>query len=260
MDLTKMTPPQVDELLADLWEREGKQHALAAAVYVRAHYAIGEKARFVGAQGRREWPTSDEHALAECRKLVEAGFEVKPWSSGDPAKVVASYEEIIKELARISDEQQVLGNEFRRRGGWSRFYLVTSSDGHIHDSMSCSTCRPSTRYGWLPKVSGLSAADAVAEYGPLLCSVCFPGAPVEWCVGRPPAAGQCLGGVPDGKTVVRQYRRLYGVCPTCKVKHPVNGDGRVRKHKAKEVEAAEEPQGVGEVKSPWVAVLAGGSR
>ena len=35
--------------------------------------------------------------------------------------------------------------------GWSRFFLVTSSTGHVHSSTSCSTCRPTTTYGWLPE-------------------------------------------------------------------------------------------------------------
>ena len=67
--------------------------------------------------------------------------------------------------------------------GWSRFFLVTNKGGHIHRSLICSTCRPTTRFGWLPELSGLSEADAVDEYGSILCSVCFPDAPVDWTNG-----------------------------------------------------------------------------
>jgi hypothetical protein len=67
--------------------------------------------------------------------------------------------------------------------GWSRFFLVTNNGGHIHRSMNCSTCYPSTGYAWLPELSGLSEADAVAEYGSILCSICYPSAPVEWTNG-----------------------------------------------------------------------------
>jgi hypothetical protein len=67
--------------------------------------------------------------------------------------------------------------------GWSRFYLVTNSNGHVHSSMSCTTCYPTTSYNWLTSLSGQSEAAVVAEYGSQLCTVCFPSAPVEWTDG-----------------------------------------------------------------------------
>lgn len=77
----------------------------------------------------------------------------------------------------------MLDTEFVRRGGWSRFFLVTNVNGHIHSSMACSTCFPTTEFAWLPTLSGLTEADAVAEQGEILCSVCFPSAPVAWTNG-----------------------------------------------------------------------------
>lgn len=65
--------------------------------------------------------------------------------------------------------------------GWSRFFLVNA--GHIHRSMSCSSCnkgRSATVFSWLPELSGLTEADAVAAHGAHLCTVCFPTAPTEW--------------------------------------------------------------------------------
>jgi hypothetical protein len=70
-----------------------------------------------------------------------------------------------------------------RYKGWSRFFLVTNTNGHIHRSMSCSTCFYSTQFSWLTELSGLTEAEAVAEYGEILCTVCFPSAPVEWTNG-----------------------------------------------------------------------------
>jgi len=72
--------------------------------------------------------------------------------------------------------------------GWSRFFIVPN--GHIHSSMSCSTCnRVTSKWGsysvtltnfeWLPELSGLTNEDAVAEYGAILCTRCFADAPVE---------------------------------------------------------------------------------
>jgi len=61
--------------------------------------------------------------------------------------------------------------------GWSRFYVV--GGGHIHSSMACTTCYPTTLFGWLPELSGHDEREAVAACGPMLCSVCYPTAPVD---------------------------------------------------------------------------------
>lgn len=66
---------------------------------------------------------------------------------------------------------------------WSRFFIVRNNGGHIHSSMDCPTCYPTTQFGWLPQLSGLSEADAVADQGEILCSICFPSAPVAWTSG-----------------------------------------------------------------------------
>ena len=71
--------------------------------------------------------------------------------------------------------------EYDRRP-WSRYWLVTSSDGHIHASTNCSTCNKGhypTGFALVPYLSGSSAKDAVADLGSALCSVCFPDAPVQ---------------------------------------------------------------------------------
>lgn len=72
-------------------------------------------------------------------------------------------------------------DEYYRRP-WSRYWLVTSSDGHIHASTECSTCNKGhepTGFALVPYLSGKTAKDAVADLGSALCSVCFPDAPVE---------------------------------------------------------------------------------
>lgn len=67
---------------------------------------------------------------------------------------------------------------------WNRFFLVTSSAGHVHSSMHCHTCKPTTTYGWLPQLSGKSEEEAVEQLGTVLCSVCFPSAPVAHTGGK----------------------------------------------------------------------------
>lgn len=62
--------------------------------------------------------------------------------------------------------------------GWSRYFLVTSSTGHVHSSMNCSTCNPRTTFAPVVALSGQSDTEAVELLGETLCTVCFPEAPV----------------------------------------------------------------------------------
>ena len=67
-----------------------------------------------------------------------------------------------------------------RYTGWTRFYA--GAKGHIHNDMNCPSCNKGNRptiFGWLTDLSGLTADDVIAAYGPTLCTVCFPNAPVE---------------------------------------------------------------------------------
>jgi hypothetical protein len=69
--------------------------------------------------------------------------------------------------------------EFVRRGGWTRAWLVDNTGGHVHSSMHCSTCFDTTRFGWLPQVSGFDEAEIVAQAGEKACTICYPSAPAE---------------------------------------------------------------------------------
>lgn len=100
---------------------------------------------------------------------------------------LAKYEE---QEAKINELEASITKLQSTYTGWSRFFLVTSSPGHIHSHMSCSTCRPTTRFGWLPQLSGKGEAEAVKELGPTLCTVCFPSAPTKWTEGKKLTAAQ----------------------------------------------------------------------
>lgn len=64
------------------------------------------------------------------------------------------------------------------REQWSRYYLVTNGNGHVHTSMICSTCYVTTQYAWLPDCSGMTEEELVEEFGERVCTVCCPSAPV----------------------------------------------------------------------------------
>lgn len=63
--------------------------------------------------------------------------------------------------------------------GWARFWLVTSSPGHVHASTNCTSCYFTTRYAPVPALAAHTEAEAVELLGPTLCTVCFPTAPTE---------------------------------------------------------------------------------
>lgn len=119
--------------------------------------------------------TTDDHTEWGYR-LVRGGTNI-----GSIRRTVEILATCRAALVDLAEQMEKLEKSYT---GWSRFFLVTSSKGHIHSSMSCSTCRVTTTYGWLPELSGRTEADCVAEFGPALCSVCFPSAPVEWTIGE----------------------------------------------------------------------------
>lgn len=63
--------------------------------------------------------------------------------------------------------------------GWPRYFHVTNGNGHIHTSMSCTSCFPTTTYVWRTDLSGLSPKEVVDREAYNACSVCMPIAPAE---------------------------------------------------------------------------------
>ena len=82
-------------------------------------------------------------------------------------------------LAQIAEAIAPFTEEFNRRGGWTRFFMVSNNGGHLHKNMLCSTCRPTTAFGWMPEFSGQDEAGVVNMAGEDACTVCFPTAPVH---------------------------------------------------------------------------------
>ena len=93
-----------------------------------------------------------------------------------------SVREILGRLEEIKQTLRAIHAEFEARGGWTRFWLVVSSSGHIHSSTACHTCnkgKQATEFALTYHLSGETAERAVEVFGPALCTVCFPDAPVE---------------------------------------------------------------------------------
>lgn len=104
--------------------------------------------------------------------------------------------EIGEELAGLHEEweslfvhREELDVAYYKRP-WSRAWLVTSSDGHIHSASYCTTFQRNTTCTLLPQASGMSHAELVNAAGEKACTVCFPDAPAKPCTLRDPLTAQ----------------------------------------------------------------------
>jgi len=84
----------------------------------------------------------------------------------------------------ISNLTVALGDEYKRRGGWSRVHAVNNTNGHFHTTRACRNTYDTTEWVWMPELSGLSAAEVVARTGKMSCLTCFYGQREEIEKGR----------------------------------------------------------------------------
>jgi hypothetical protein len=122
--------------------------------------------------------TSLRRDLGEAEN-IEAGYGRRS------TRKVASVDNILSTIAEIeylmgdcNRLARPLREEFIRRGGWTRWYLVP--DGHLHYDISGNRCSriPTTDHYWMTEHSGRSAAEMIELAGDRVCTTCFPDAPV----------------------------------------------------------------------------------
>lgn len=145
-DLTTATPVEIDTALAAIYQRLWA--AQANALTYRTHAR-----EYRGYAKRYSYPTSaDQYDDLADRAEAEA--------------------------VAIRAEAEPFEAEFDRRGGWTRAFLVlTSGRGHVHRSMNCTTCYPTTQFSWITAYSGADEAAIVTAAGEDACTVCYSTAP-----------------------------------------------------------------------------------
>jgi hypothetical protein len=201
------TPRETDTELAAIWGEIYKAQQQLSYAHSSLLSAAGAKYSY---RGRQRVPNMTlEEALAKVTeraayvkayKAEHAKTETDGWQTTDWTDYVGApweADDYAEALTKLAKAEAVL-TELHAKAeaveatytGWSRFFLVTSSAGHVHSSTHCSTCRPTTTYGWLPELSGKTEAKAVKDLGPTLCSVCFPSAPTAWTTGKKITAAQ----------------------------------------------------------------------
>lgn len=130
---------------------------------------------------RRSYPDGED--------VVQKAIDFLDNTEGISDRKVETLNNAINKYQEGKDKVMALLFEYRKMEdtlytGWNRFYYV--NNGHIHNSMSCGTCNKrgiATRFTWLPDLSGLTEKEAVEAHGAILCTVCFPSAPIEWTNG-----------------------------------------------------------------------------
>jgi hypothetical protein len=240
-EISLTTPREVDEKLAELHGNLAKAEQTLASRTATALRMAGAKYYY---RGRNR---VTDMSIEEAREILKADLDARNLSAGKThGEALAEVDKAGMAVLTVMVEIREIDSLYT---GWSRFFVVTSSNGHIHSSTHCSTCRVTTTYGWLPQLSGKDMAEAIEHFGPAaeaLCSVCFPDAPVakmdanltqkqtdQLLKGETPEAKvvktHCSG---SGKQAVnRRPGRRYGHCPDCGYHGAVTQYGEMRKHK-----------------------------
>ncbi|AHB79571.1 hypothetical protein PBI_VALIDUS_41 [Mycobacterium phage Validus] len=223
-EYTKAEAKAADAILAELYAAHYAVSDKHDALVDGLHRDANDKKVYYGRSRTGYWKMSVEEALAGA----EAAAQGTTYRAEQAAKRVAEYPASVAAVKAAHDA--IVAHEDAHYKGWLRFFLV--QDGHIHRSTGCSSLRPTTRIGWLPNLSGESEAEAVAEHGAMLCTKCFPSAPVEWTMGKvdPDACPGSNERPVEGTTTDPRRRTVYGECPSCHTSQVVTMRG-IRKHK-----------------------------
>jgi hypothetical protein len=99
---------------------------------------------------------------------------------GGRDKVRAVWEKVSNQQELLLNERVIrdkalseLTGEYRRRGYWTRYFVVDNDNGHLHTSTACRNTYETTSWVWMPSMSGMTHEEAVAEGGKLSCLTCF---------------------------------------------------------------------------------------
>jgi hypothetical protein len=114
-------------------------------------------------------------------KILDAEDSIEFYAKHYPSRVG----EIQKRIAELKEQYAKIQAEIKKldaiydQDPWTRAFLVINSNGHVHSSMDCNTCFPTTRYNWLIQYSNDDEKTIVEDAGQDACTICYPSAPAE---------------------------------------------------------------------------------
>lgn len=198
---SNVSPREVDTKIAALHGKASKINDVINRLMTRVLDHAGLR-KYVSSQrsGKTTYQVTGTFeqgvALLEAQEEANAAWRASGYASDLRPAPLSNYAGSVNVAETVRDRKAALAeldgtfreidtlDDVYRDHRWSRFFLVTSSAGHVHSSMNCHTCKQTTTYGWLPALSGKSEEEAVAALGTVLCSVCFPSAPVAHTGGK----------------------------------------------------------------------------
>lgn len=183
------TPVEIDTELAAHWQEVYRLRAQAVSAWSNVVFYTSEVLRLRGVLSRwgkatdrqvREFLAEHAEISESAEMKVQAYVEdwvIRPAERAWEANLkVLDLEERADTI--VATEINMLDEEWIRRGRWNRAFLVTNGNGHVHRSMHCSTCRPTTEFYWVTEYSDHSEAEIVEAAGWRACTKCYPSAPV----------------------------------------------------------------------------------
>jgi len=124
----------------------------------------------------KRWDLSSKLDVAEdTKKFYEKHY---PTRVDEIEKAIGKIAVIKSEISAVNVEIAKL-NKIYNQDPWTRAFLVLASNGHVHSSMDCNTCFPTTRYNWLVQYSNDEEKTIVEDAGKDACTICYPSAPAE---------------------------------------------------------------------------------
>lgn len=170
MTKTGIDPQTHDTKLAALYWDLAKAQQQQLVQRQRIIRSAGIVARRWGKDTKRGWGSEEEYHTFDDAAVILSQREDR-----DSSVLLAELEQTTGLIEATEEAIEIAESEYI---GWSRYFVVTSSNGHIHSSMRCTTCYATTTYGWMPELSGSTEEAAVKVLGTTLCSECFKSAPV----------------------------------------------------------------------------------
>lgn len=178
-NLTTATPVEIDTVLADLYDEAARLGMECSRRVDGVMYEAGAKQVRIGHSRHRDWNMTLDEAMTAVEAKASESNE-RSWERRTAQSALDALAEARAKMADNREAQAPLHAEFKRRGGWTRaFLVVTQGTGHVHSSMHCTTCYATTQYAWLPELSGSDEAAIVAAAGQDACTICYPSAPVD---------------------------------------------------------------------------------
>lgn len=168
--LQGLTPVQIDEMVQAVDDEQFRLQAAVSRAYDLVHTAVGDSRR--SARRGAQWSMTREEA-----------YTAAAFATDDKAALaLGRLAQFRHQLELIDGIRGTLAEEFTRRGGWERAFLVEGPTGHVHRSRRCSTCNRGespTRFVWKTEYSGRTETEIVEAAGERACTTCYPSAPVD---------------------------------------------------------------------------------